>query len=60
MIYLTRIYEQYASLVIRSIEISLGKLCAWKIGFPEGKQSGMSESTIAVGQYNEIYAPVSG
>ena len=46
--------------VIWLITISPYKCGARKTGLPEGKQFGKADSTEAVRQYSELYAPVAG
>ena len=43
------------SLIEKMAPCTLG---ASRIGLPEGNQSGMPDSTVAVEQYNKLYAPV--
>ena len=65
MIYLTRRYEQFICMVISIYvtsylvdNISPCLLGASSIGLPEGKQSRMPDSTLAVEQYSKLHAPV--
>ena len=65
MVYLTKRYEQFISIVISIYVTSyltdknfMLQPGASKTGLPEGKQSKMSDSTVTRGQYSELYAPV--